>query len=60
MIPYITKRVVSVTLSDMILVLQEPNPLTSGLSAAAKEAIGHLGKTLGTIIIVILYDTGCY
>ena len=59
MIPHITKRVVSVTLSDIILVLSEPNPLTSRLSAAAREAIGHLGKILDFIYSITASDEIC-
>ena len=58
MIPHITKRVVSVTLSDIILVLREPNPLTSSLSATAREAIGHLGKIYK--ILCAVSQTACY
>ena len=45
LVPFISSSCVLLTLEDLILVLKEPNPLTSQLAKPTQEALGLLGES---------------
>ncbi len=42
-LPYVTSRSVPMTQSDLVMVLSQPNPLTTELSQLAQDALELLG-----------------
>ena len=51
LVPFISANRLSLTLGDLLLVLREPNPLSTGLAPPTQETISHMGEPANQFIL---------